>query len=213
MTLTSQGMWYKLIFDNTKHWILNACDKTDWTQMVRNKCPRTGMLRSVTLQSNSYVGVFAWYRPLFSSESPDSGTVCWNPFLGFLPWVKQLRFAFVTLASWRHQVKALCSLLRRRSVLKTMRAGYVGGHIAAPYITHATPFASVRQYTFASSVILATGLAAGWADYRVSILGGGKKFFSPQKRPDWPWGPPTVLPNGGLAREAPLLTSCYTTEV
>jgi len=144
-------------------------------------------------QSNSYVSVFAWYRPLFSSQSPYSGTMCWNPFLGFLPWVRQLRFAFVTLASWRRQVKALCSLLRRRSALKTMRTGYVGGHIAASYVTQASPFASV---------ITVTGLAAGRANNWGSILGVGKKFFPPQKHPDWQWGPPKVLTNGGLAREA-----------
>lgn len=46
------------------------------------------------------------------------------------------------------------------------------------------------------------GLAAGRVNNRGSILGGGKKFLLPQKRPDWNWGPPTVLPNGGLAREA-----------
>jgi hypothetical protein len=35
-----------------------------------------------------------------------------------------------------------------------------------------------------------------WSDDRGSILGGGWEFFSSTPRPDWLWGPPSLLSNG-----------------
>jgi hypothetical protein len=58
-----------------------------------------------------------------------------------------------------------------------MRTGYVGGHIAADYITHASPFASVCQFS---------EWAGGWTTEQLgSIFGVVKKFFLPRKGPDW----------------------------
>ena len=131
-------------------------------------------------ESNSYV--FARYRPLLSPQSPDSCTMCWNPLIGFLPWVRQLGFAFVTLASWRHQVKALCSLVRRRSALKTMRTGYVGGRIAPRYVTTRLSFRQYPSERTVSSGVTVTGLRVGRLNKRGSIFGTGKTFLPPQKQ-------------------------------
>jgi hypothetical protein len=40
------------------------------------------------------------------------------------------------------------------------------------------------------------GLRAGRSVFWGSILGGGWEFFSKPPRPEWLWGPPSLLSNG-----------------
>jgi hypothetical protein len=48
------------------------------------------------------------------------------------------------------------------------------------------------KFSWDSSVGIATGYGP---DGRGSISGRGKKFSSTPHRPDWLWGPPSLLPN------------------